>query len=57
MGVSLYCCYSVPLRNYLKKNGVSYKIVAGNPNSHNIFWVYVRDEKLNSLLDEWSKNK
>lgn len=54
MDVSLYCCYSVDVRNFLKSNDVRYKIVAENPNSHKIFWVYVRDEKLDKLLNEWS---
>ena len=54
MDVSLYCCYSVNVRDFLKSNGVRYKIVAENPNSHKIFWVYVRDEKLDKLLNEWS---
>lgn len=57
MDVSLYCCYSVDVRNFLKNNGVRYKIVAENPNSHKIFWVYVRDEKLDRLLNEWSAMK
>lgn len=54
MEVSLYCCYSIDLRNYLKSNGVKYKLVAQNPNSKNIFWVYVRDERLDDLLSKWS---
>lgn len=52
--VELYCCYSLPLRNYLRNNGVKYKLAALNPNSKKLFWVYVKDEKLDSLLNEWS---
>ena len=29
----LYCCYSVPLRDYLIQNGQRYEICAKNPNS------------------------
>lgn len=54
MDVSLYCCYSVGLRDFLKSNGVRYKLVAQNPNSNNIFWVYVRNQKLDNLLSKWS---
>lgn len=50
----LYCCYSVDLRNFLKKNDVMYEICGLNPNSHQMFWVYVKNEKLNTLLIEWS---
>ena len=54
MDVELYCCYSLPLRNYLRNNGVKYKLAALNPNSNKLFWVYVKDEKLDNLLNEWS---
>ena len=57
MDVELYCCYSLPLRNYLYENGLRYKLAALNPNSQKLFWVYVKDEKLDSLLDRWSANK
>lgn len=54
MEVELYCCYSLNQRNFLQKNGLKYKIAALNPNSKNLFWVFVRDEKLDELLDRWS---
>lgn len=56
MDVELYCCYSLNQRIFLQKNGLRYKLAALNPNSKNLFWVYVKDEKLNKLLDEWSAN-
>lgn len=31
MDVSLYCCYSVKLRDFLQSNGLKYKISALNP--------------------------
>ena len=55
--VELYCCYSLPLRNFLCINGVKYRLAALNPNSKKLFWVYIKDEKLNTLLDAWSANK
>lgn len=57
MDVSLYCCYSVDLRDYLKNNGIRYKIVAQNPNTQKIFWVYVRNEELDIYLNKWSAAK
>ena len=42
--------------HFLQKNGSKDKLAALNPNSKNLFWVYVKDEKLNKLLDEWSAN-
>lgn len=55
--VELYCCYSLNLREFLYKNGLRYKLAALNPNSKSLFWVYVKDEKLDKLLSEWSANK
>ena len=57
MDVELYCCYSLPLRNYLRDNGMRYKLCALNPNSQQRFRVYVRNEKLDRLLTEWTTNK
>lgn len=54
MNVELYCCYSLNLRKYLQDNGVNYRLCALNPNSHKMFWVFVKDEKLNKLLDAWT---
>lgn len=55
--VELYCCYSLNLREFLYDNGVRYKLAALNPNSKSLFWVYVKNEKLDKLLTEWSVNK
>lgn len=55
--IELYCCYSLNLREFLCNNGVRYKLAALNPNSKSLFWVYVKDEKLDKLLSEWSASK
>lgn len=55
--VKLYCCYSLNLREFLNKNGLRYELAALNPNSKSLFWVYVKDEKLDKLLSDWSANK
>jgi hypothetical protein len=55
--VELYCCYSLNLREFLYKNGLRYKLAALNPNSKSLFWVYIKNEKLDKLLNEWSTNK
>lgn len=57
MNVELYCCYSLNLREFLNNNGMRYKLAALNPNSKSLFWVYVKDDKLDKLLNEWSANK
>lgn len=57
MNAELYCCYSLPLRNFLYKNGMRYKLAALNPNSKKLFWVYIKDKQLDKLLNEWAANK
>ena len=54
---SLYCCFSVPQRDYLTSKGIKYEICALNPNTLNMFWVYMQNEKLSEALKEWSLNK
>ena len=51
---SLYCCYSINLRKFLSENNVKYEICALNPNNNQMFWVYIRDKKLDELLTKWS---
>lgn len=55
--IELYCCYSLNLREFLSNNGVRYKLAALNPNSKSLFWIYIKTEKLDRLLTEWSANK
>ena len=50
----LYCCYSLNLRNFLYKNVLKYELAAKNPNSDKLFWVYIKDEKLDELLIKWT---
>ena len=57
MNVELYCCYSLNLRNYLFKHGIKYSLCALNPNNQRIFWVYIKDEKLDELLTKWSNKE
>ena len=55
--IELYCCYSLNLREFLYNNGLRYKLAALNPNSKSLFWVYIKTDKLDKLLSEWSANK
>lgn len=57
MNINLYTCYSLPLRNYLRENGMRYKLAALNPNSKKLFWVYIKTKELDELLGRWSISK
>ena len=51
----LYTCYSVPLMKFLTdQKGIRYELVACNQKKKKKFWIFIRDEKLNDALDEWS---
>lgn len=51
----LYCCYSLPQRKFFKENDIKYEVVALNEKTKCTMWIYIKDEKLNSLLTEWSQ--
>jgi hypothetical protein len=53
----LYCCYSLNLRNFLYKNGLKYELAAKNPNSDKLFWIYIKDKKLDELLTKWTSKE
>lgn len=50
----LFCCYSIPLRDFLISNNIRYELCAKNPNNNNMMWIFIKNEKLNSLLKIWS---
>ena len=53
----LYCCFSVPLKNYLINNGIKPEIKAKNCNTDCTMWIFIKTEKLNKLLQQWSLGK
>ena len=50
-------CYSVPMRDFLATKGIRYELVGLHPKSHAMFWVYIKDEKLDKALTEWGLGK
>ena len=53
----LFCCFSVPLRDFLAENNIRYEICALNEKSKKTMWIYIRTEKLNKLLETWTLKK
>ena len=43
------------MRNFLVSKGVRYELVGLHPETKKMFWVFIKTEKLNLLLAEWSK--
>ena len=50
-------CYSIPMRDYLTRHGIRYELVGLHPTSKSMFWVYIKDEKLDKALTQWSLGK
>lgn len=48
----LYCCYSVPLRDFIAEHGITYEICAKNPNTNNLMWIYINEIKELKLIIE-----
>ena len=47
-------CYSIPMRDLLTSQGIRYELVGLHPTSKAMFWVYIKDEKLDKALTTWS---
>lgn len=52
-----FYCYSYPLKEFFKKNGLSYITAAQNKGTSKTYWLFEGSEKLNNLLQEWRLNK
>lgn len=50
---ALFFCYSKELKMYLEANGFRYEACALNPNTHNIFWAYLKSAALDKAISEW----
>ena len=53
----LYCCYSLEQRKFLTNHNIRYEVIGLNPNNQQMFWVYIRNEKLNEVLNLWTARK
>ncbi len=54
-----FYCYSYPLKEFLRENGIK-SIVSGiHPTTNKKYWVFERDENknLDLLLTQWSQRK
>lgn len=49
----LFSCYSI----FLTSHGVRYELVGLHPETHKMFWVYIKNKKINTLTSEWSKRE
>lgn len=54
---NLYCCFSRPLVNFLSENNIRYEMSALSEKTHKTMWIYIKTEKLNELLKQWSSNR
>ncbi len=52
----LFICYSTPLMRFLTKNNMKYELVGLNPDTKNMFWVFMRNDSLHKYLKLWNLN-
>lgn len=52
-----FYCYSYPLKEFFKKNGLMYIAAAQNKTTQKTYWLFESSIKLNNLLLEWKLNK
>ena len=55
--IKLFTCYSKNLVHFLKEKGIKYRITGFNVKTNKQFYVFIRTEKLNKVLDEWRISK
>ena len=51
----LYRCFSGKQKKFLLEKGNDYILRAKDYRSDNTFWLFIRDDKLNSDLKEWKE--
>ena len=49
----LYCCYSNRQKEYLMVKGFKYELIARNPTTNVLFWVFFKSEELVRALSEY----
>lgn len=54
-----FYCYSYPLKEFLRSNGLESIVSGMHPNTSKKYWVFERDKenKLDNLLNQWKLNK
>ena len=55
--IKLFPCYSWNLVKFLSNKGFQYKLIGLHPETHKTFWVFIRTEQLNKVLDLWKETK
>ena len=48
-------CDSIPLRDFLTSKGIRYELVGLHPETHKMFWVYIKNKELDKYTSEWSQ--
>ncbi|MGL4454083.1 MAG: hypothetical protein ACRCX8_18910 [Sarcina sp.] len=49
----VYKCYSNKQKEFLMNNGCEYVLIARDINSDSQFWLFLRDKKLNEVLEKY----
>lgn len=52
-----YKCFSNRQKEYLMKDGFEYICVAKDPKTNNLFWLFLRDERLSQSLENYKPSE
>ena len=52
-----FYCYSTTLFHFLRANGLRYEYATKHKRTGNRMWVFVRNDRLGELLDEYDARK
>ena len=53
----LFYCYSKRLKGFIESNGISYQSKGIHSESKRPFYLYLKTEELNKILDRWDEYK
>jgi hypothetical protein len=55
MNKDFFFCYSKELHNHIQRQGVNYVCAARHETTYKKFWLYIRSERLNKALAEYTQ--
>lgn len=50
--LNLFPCHFIPLRDFLNSYDVRYELVGLHPKTNKMFWVNIKNKKLNTLTSK-----
>lgn len=55
--IRCYKCFSNNLKEFLMQEGNEYITIAIDPKTNKTFWMFIKDDRLDSSLTKWTERK